>query len=345
MVPGMSWFSHLRLSALLLLPAALPFSAQAGKIDVHVNIPSATLKVLDDGREVATFPVRTGKRDTSTATGHGTITEKRERIVFRYLEGPRAGQIITRTHLDPTGETIDMPYDRLRALKLEFDGGIETIMHSTTEYWTIGFPVSHGCVGMNIDDMLKLYEMVGQPPAGINITYQTVELRDGLLLFHPDVYWEADRVAEILALGVPISDTASAQNRAAMIDRRLRARLDRALADLAAGRDARHFRKQMVVAVPVQEFQKPYRANARLIDFTLVEGDTFSSALHRGGIPGGLSFRIAAAAEGLNFQRMRPGDSILLQVEDGFITRLEYSGRQGESIHDLSRSGLQLPGS
>lgn len=333
-----------RLAAVLLLSACAAAPARAGALDVRVNIPSATLRVFEDGREIASFPVRTGKRDTSTATGHGQITEKRERIVFRYLEGPRAGQVITRTHLDPTGETIDMPYDRLRALKLEFDGGIETIMHSTTEYWTIGFPVSHGCVGMNIDDMLRLYDLVGQPPVGITITYQTVELRDGLLLFHPDVYWEADRVAEIQALGVPLPDPASAQNRAAMIDRRLRARLDRALADLAAGRDARHLRKQMVVAVPVSEFQKPYRANARLMDFTLAEGDTFSTALHRGGIPGGLAFRIAAAAEGLDFQRMRPGDSILLQVEDGFITRLEYSGRQGESTHDLSRSGLQLPG-
>ncbi|MFO1489594.1 MAG: L,D-transpeptidase [Kiritimatiellia bacterium] len=148
------------------------------------------------------------------------------------LPGGRGPGKSSRGRIDPTGETIDMPYDRLRALKLELDGGRETILHATTEYWTIGFPVSHGCVGMNIDDMLKLYDLIGTPPVDITITYQTVELRDGLLLFHPDVYLEADRVAEIQALGVPVADPASARNRAALIDRRLRARLDRALGEL-----------------------------------------------------------------------------------------------------------------
>lgn len=336
---------RLQLLRLLLVFAAAVAArpALAGKIDLRVNIPSATLRVFDDGREIAAFPVRTGKRDTSTSTGHGAVTEKRERIVFRYLEGPRAGEIITRTHLDPTGETIDMPYDRLRALKLELDGGRETILHATTEYWTIGFPVSHGCVGMDIDDMLKLYDLIGEPPVDIAITYQTVELRDGLLLFHPDVYLEADRVAEIQGLGVPVADPASARNRAALIDRRLRARLDRALGELRAGRDARSLRRQMVVAVPVGEFLKPFQPNARLVDFTLADGDTFSSALHRGGVPASLAFSLSEAVDGLDFQRLRAGDSLLLSVEDGEITRLEYSGRQGERVFDLRGRGLTLP--
>lgn len=276
-------------------------------------------------------------------SGKGRIVEKRERVVFRYLEGVRTGEIIRRSHIDPTGETIDMPYDRLRGLKVDFDDGSEaTVIHSTTEYWTIGFPVSHGCIGMDIDDMLRLFDWLGDEPVDIAITYKTVELKDGNLRFYPDVYGQApDRLAELLACGVPVEDLASAQNRLAEIDRRLRFNLAKALAEVRAGRDARHLRSGLVVGMPVKHFLTPFHPHARMVLVTIRRNDSFAAALGRGGLSTALVAATADAVKGIDYRRLQPGDSLALTVEGGEVSQFEYAGRQGIRIVDLKGKGLQ----
>lgn len=317
--------------------------ACAAELGVRVNIPSCTMTVVRDGRQPVSFPVRTGSRDMPTPIGQGRIVEKRARIVFRYLEGYRAGEVIRRSHIAPTGETIDMPYDRLRGLKVDFDDDGESAMiHSTTEYWTIGFPVSHGCIGMDIDDMLKLFDLLEVVPVTIAITYHTVELRADILRFYPDVYRQAtNRLSEVLACGVPVKDRASAQNRLAEIDRRLWFNLGKALAEVRAGRDARPFRNQLVLDISVKHFLEPFHPQARMVDVTIQENDSFASALGRGGLSAALVAAIADAVKGIDYRRLQPGDSIALTVEGGEVSQFEYAGRQGSRTLDLKGKGLQ----
>lgn len=44
------------------------------ELAVSVNIPSGTMTVVQDGRQVAAFPVRTGRRDLPTPSGQGSRT-------------------------------------------------------------------------------------------------------------------------------------------------------------------------------------------------------------------------------------------------------------------------------
>jgi hypothetical protein len=328
------------LSVAFALRWAMP--AGAAELAVRVNIPSCRMTVVQDGRPLVSFPVRTGSRDMPTPSGRGKIVEKRERVVFRYLEGARTGEVIRRSHIDPTGETIDMPYDRLRGLKVDFDDGSEsTVIHSTTEYWTIGFPVSHGCIGMDIDDMLRLFDLLGDEPVDITITYKTVEFDAGNLRFYPDVYGHASsRVSELLACGVPVNDIASAENRIAEIDRRLRFNLAKALAEVRAGRDARPFRNRLVIGMPAKHFLSPFHPQARIVDVTVLQNDSFASALGRGGLSAALVAATAEAVEGIDYRRLQPGDAIALTVEGGEVSQFEYAGRQGIRIMDLRGRGL-----
>ena len=312
-------------------------SACAAGIDIRVNLPDCTMTITQDHRALTSFPVRIGSRDMPTPTGTGRIAEKRKRVVFRYLQGDNKDEIIRRSHIRPTGETIDMPYDRLRGLDMVFDNGNQVLtIHSTTEYWTIGFPVSHSCIGMNIDDMLKLFDLLVDLPIRIAVTYDTVEVQGNTLFFYPDVYGRAtNRLSEVMALGVPVSDTASAQNRVTMIDRTLRFNLNKSLAEVNAGHDARALRNRLVMAVPVNEFLAPFHPKARIVDITVQDNDSFGAALARGGLSTVMAAALSNAITGLDYRRLHPGDSLALTIEDSEVVNLDYTGYQGNKTFSL----------
>jgi len=321
-------------------------STRAAGQGVEINLPSCTMIVTRDGQALTSFPVRIGNRDMPTPAGHGKIVEKRKRVVFRYLEGDMEGEIIRRSHIRPTGKTIDMPYDRLRGLNIVFDGGNKSlVIHSTTEYWTIGFPVSHSCIGMDIDDMLTLFDLLTDMPVNISITYNTVELHNNIIRFYPDVYGQAtNRLSEVQACGVTITDMVSAQNRISTIDRKLRLILNKALADVRTGRDARPLRSQLSISMPVNEFLAPYQQNARIVDITILGNDSFVTALIRGGLSLRAATTLSDTIKGLNYRRLQPGDSITLTIEGGEVTKLDYAGRQGSKTYNLNGNQLRMSG-
>jgi len=101
----------------------------------------------------------------------GRLSKRENRLSSGTWKATWEGEIIRRSRIRPTGKTIDMPYDRLRGLNIVFDGGNKSLaIHSTTEYWTIGFPVSHSCIGMDIDDMLTLFYLLTDIPVYMRIT-------------------------------------------------------------------------------------------------------------------------------------------------------------------------------
>ena len=125
-----------------------------------INLPAYTLSLYKGRTLVTSYPCRVGKPKTPTHIGHGIISDKRERVIFRYLSGEKKGQIIIYSYLDPLGTTIKMPYDKMRALGMLINNHDNQVIHATTDFWTVGTAKSHGCVGLTIEDMLDLFEKV-----------------------------------------------------------------------------------------------------------------------------------------------------------------------------------------
>lgn len=121
-------------------------------------------------------PVRIGKGATPTPLGKGFIYQKRDRALFRYGSGPRAGEVI-RYSTCSDGSTSKIDYSEIKALAIYYEdlnietriqnrlrlpdvGAIRYSLHSVTCPSTVGKSMSNGCVGLKIPDMLKLYSMV-----------------------------------------------------------------------------------------------------------------------------------------------------------------------------------------
>jgi len=143
---------------------------------IVVNVPSYELTLYENNEPISKYRCRVGKKSAPTPIGSGNILLKRDQIVFRYLSGDRKGQVIRYSYLNPEDRTIKMPYDKMRGLDFDTNGIMSgPVIHSTTDYWTVGTAVSHGCVGLEIDNMLELYEKVKDNPLPKMITtYETM---------------------------------------------------------------------------------------------------------------------------------------------------------------------------
>lgn len=158
---------------------------------VEVNIPTYTIRLKEQENLLGTYACRVGAPWSQTPIGNGKIVKKRDQIVFRYLEGPQKGEVIERTYLDPIHQWEPMPYDRMKGMDFTVNGRMTgAVFHSTTDYWTVGTPKSHGCIGLRIDDMLKFYNQVFYPLPSLEIGYQTVfyDYYTDLVIFWCDIY-------------------------------------------------------------------------------------------------------------------------------------------------------------
>ncbi|MEM7816047.1 MAG: L,D-transpeptidase [Candidatus Aenigmatarchaeota archaeon] len=164
---------------------------------IDVNIPEFCLRYK--GRR---FRVSVGKHQTQTPVGKGVIYEKVERPVFRYKDpGPLQGKII-RFCSTIDGRRVRVPYEKMRALGIRIftkNYGLteKYRIHSTTEYWNIGRPVSNGCIRLSIPDMLELYPAVPENTL-IILRYETIVADDGGFTVFPDIYKKKTNTIESL---------------------------------------------------------------------------------------------------------------------------------------------------
>lgn len=156
---------------------------------ILVNIP--TYEIFFKGK---TFPCRVGKPSTPTKIEEGTISKKRNKIIFRYTIGKKAGEIITKSRIydKPHGKLIkiiDMPYDKMRSLVINYKKSGENgqLLHSTTNSETMGYAWSHGCIGLTIKDMLELYKIT-QINTKIKNIYDPTKIVNNTLLLYKDIY-------------------------------------------------------------------------------------------------------------------------------------------------------------
>jgi hypothetical protein len=192
---------------------------------IIINLPAYRLTLInffdDELKAIYNFPIGIGMgfaEKSATPVGQGYIYEKRKRIIFRY---PRdyphlkinKGDIIkwTNTYSDegvPVG--YRMPYSKMRALGMKIFVGEYSykkyVIHSTTNQFTIRTPATRGCIRLDINNMLKLYDLISpqfghgriSPLVPIDIVYEPVEITQDSIELHADIYnMKIDYIQEV----------------------------------------------------------------------------------------------------------------------------------------------------
>ena len=170
-------------------------------------------------------------RSMETPVGEGVLVDKKWSGVFRYFDDVwktkcveyerqkgksvcvskrkvlvhRKDEIIreTSTFTDsgqPMTVPIEYPWMHSLGMKIypagKSDYTTRCVIHATTDSHTVGNAASHCCVGLRIDDMLKLYGLVSpeqqrgeiSQQISLRTEYKVVERDGAALLLHADIY-------------------------------------------------------------------------------------------------------------------------------------------------------------
>jgi lipoprotein-anchoring transpeptidase ErfK/SrfK len=137
-------------------------SQVASKYPVYLTLDRGafTLRLWQNLKETKSYSVAVGQTGLETPAGLYHIEDKQVNPSWHVPDsawaGSLAGQVI------PPG-----PEDPIKARWLGIFAGAG--IHGTDETWSIGQPVSHGCVRMSIPDVIELYPKV---PVGTPIYIQ-----------------------------------------------------------------------------------------------------------------------------------------------------------------------------
>lgn len=178
-------------------PPAVPFA-------LRLNVPAFRLDVDSVGSVVASYPVAVGtaKYPTPLGTFEVTRVEWNPRWVPPPSDWAKGEKPMAPGPTNPMGR-----------VKLEF--GPALYLHGTPEPWTVGKPLSHGCVRLVNDDAIALAKRLERyaaaedsatrpartdtvpvsvalgRPIPLTIVYDEVEVRAGVLRAYGDIYARA----------------------------------------------------------------------------------------------------------------------------------------------------------
>ncbi|PIE33605.1 hypothetical protein CSA56_10835 [candidate division KSB3 bacterium] len=193
-----------------------------------LNIPAYNLSLYtqyaDQQWEHLSIPVGVGKGSTrkyQTPTGEGELYAKATGVTFQYgSQNPAelVGKTITHSNtfdkktLQPV--RIKMP-DDMKSIFMKVTSDLDAqfytqyVLHETTDWFTIGTPASKGCVRIDRDDMIRLYQAIA-PAVGegqfseaipIRLYYDVAEYypEQKMVVLHANIYnRQLDYVHEIL---------------------------------------------------------------------------------------------------------------------------------------------------
>jgi L,D-transpeptidase YbiS len=136
---------------------------------IVVDVATQTLRVLEDTRIAAEFPVSTSR--FGLGSEEGSFRTPTGRFVVRDKIGEGAIPWSVFSSRKSTGETAfpggdeDLVLTRILTLDGLEAGNANTLsryiyIHGTNQEDLIGTPVSHGCVRMRNDDIITLHDMV-----------------------------------------------------------------------------------------------------------------------------------------------------------------------------------------
>ena len=192
-----------------------------------VNIPAYRLDAFLADELVGSWPVTVGKSYEPTFEGRFTI----DSVIWNPWWHPPANRQ-PKDKVTPPGPRNPMGRVKLPLYGLYY-------IHGTAKDSEIGRPTSRGCVRMRNEDVLTLARLIHQHaspnlptaeidrlarnsgatrhlklalPVPVEVRYQVVEVRDGSLEVHPDVYRQETRpLAELAALELARSGYAPEQ--------------------------------------------------------------------------------------------------------------------------------------
>ncbi len=182
------------------------FNGASGEppLRLSLNIPASRLDVFEDGELTRAYQVSVGARGFETPAGKYRVN----RVVWNpWWHPPDSKWARDRK---PTAPGPDNPMGRV---KLQFAELL--YIHGTTDEERLGVPASHGCVRMANRDLIELTRLVHEyttpglrgellvqleanprqtrtfylrQTVPLAVIYDLVEVRNGQLTIHPDVY-------------------------------------------------------------------------------------------------------------------------------------------------------------
>ncbi|MEX2281998.1 MAG: L,D-transpeptidase [Gemmatimonadota bacterium] len=171
---------------------------------LSVNIPASRLDVFEFGQLTRSYPVSVGARGYQTPAGQYRVS----RVVWNPWWHPPDSKWARGRKPTAPGPTNPMGRIKLQFANLLY-------IHGTTEEGRLGVPASHGCIRMSNSDLIELTRLVHEhttpdlrgelllrleqnpeqtrtfdlrKPVPFAVTYNLVEIRNGALTIHPDVY-------------------------------------------------------------------------------------------------------------------------------------------------------------
>lgn len=192
-------------AAALLAVAAGPAAARADdRLVIDLNVPALRVTVRAGATVLRSYPVAVGRVGHETPLGTYTISHAEWNPWWR----PPASAWAEGAKPTPPGPNNPMGRVKLFFAPLYY-------LHGTPDEESLGTPASHGCVRMLNDDVVELATLVHdradptlapeQIPAVLArpgrtrvsrfqdsvtfvVRYETVEVVDGELVIHPDIY-------------------------------------------------------------------------------------------------------------------------------------------------------------
>ncbi len=154
---------------------------------IEVEIPENKLRLYvylpekDKYRVLKEYTISPGRPSLPTPIGEGYIYSKG--IVYFYKPD---GSILEYAH-DKDGSEFKIDYNKIKGFFFIVNHNPVFTAHATTEYWLIGYPVSHGCIRLLPEDAMELYKFI-VPIMKIKIIYRVFKMRDDRVVIYPDIY-------------------------------------------------------------------------------------------------------------------------------------------------------------
>jgi murein L,D-transpeptidase YcbB/YkuD len=225
----------------LLASAGFNFWQQRPAEDIRLvlNIPGSRIDVFEGGERTRSIDVSVGKRGFETPAGKYRISS----VIWNPWWHPPNSKWARGEKPTPPG-----PKNPMGRVKINFAPLL--YIHGTLYEDYLGAPASHGCIRMGKQDLLELTRLIHKyrtprvdsevlatleandrmtrnfaiKPIRFDVVYRLVEVVDGKLLIHPDVYrsgesnLRAEIMGELKKQGVNI--TGEIEQRVALISKR-----------------------------------------------------------------------------------------------------------------------------
>jgi lipoprotein-anchoring transpeptidase ErfK/SrfK len=140
-----------------------------GAMRIYVHVPSQTLDLLDGDTVVRRYVVSTSRYGLGSESGSNKTPTGRFRIAEKHGDDAEPGMIFVSRESTGTFGKADDPKDHVQTRILWLEG-LEpanantyeryVYIHGTNAEGKLGVPASEGCVRMNNDDIVDLYERV-----------------------------------------------------------------------------------------------------------------------------------------------------------------------------------------